>query len=256
MAEQVVITTGQTGAEAPAQTEASANRPGWLPEKFQSPEDMAKAYSELEKKLGQGGTKEEKPAAQEQPQAQSEQDKQVEAATEALKVAGLDMTEFSTEFAKDGKLGDESYKKLAEAGFPKEVVDTYIAGLQAANTEAKVLADNTVKEVQQIAGGEAQFKSLLSWAVQNLSKEEQDAYDSMVSTTNVAQAKAAVEWLKAKYEAKEGSEPKLVHGTEKAGEAVFRSAAEVTAAMKDPKYKKDPAYRAEVASKLARSKVF
>ena len=30
----------------------SGDRPSWLPEKFKSAEDMAKAYSELEKKQG------------------------------------------------------------------------------------------------------------------------------------------------------------------------------------------------------------
>ena len=31
---------------------SSESRPEWLPEKFKSPEDMAKAYAELEGKLG------------------------------------------------------------------------------------------------------------------------------------------------------------------------------------------------------------
>ena len=35
-------------AEAPVE-----QRPEWLPEKFNSPEDMATSYSELESKLGQ-----------------------------------------------------------------------------------------------------------------------------------------------------------------------------------------------------------
>ena len=39
---------------APAETEAPADaeRPQWLPEKFKTPEDFAKSYSELEKKIG------------------------------------------------------------------------------------------------------------------------------------------------------------------------------------------------------------
>ena len=34
-------------------TEQNPDRPEWLPEKFKSVEDMAKAYSALESKLGQ-----------------------------------------------------------------------------------------------------------------------------------------------------------------------------------------------------------
>jgi hypothetical protein len=36
------------------QSEGTQDRPEWLPEKFQSAEDLAKAYAELERKLGQG----------------------------------------------------------------------------------------------------------------------------------------------------------------------------------------------------------
>jgi len=54
-AAQVVPDTVPTPAEiAAGQTanaQAEADRPGWLPEKFKSPEDLAKSYTELEKKI-------------------------------------------------------------------------------------------------------------------------------------------------------------------------------------------------------------
>jgi hypothetical protein len=40
------------------------DRPQWLPEKFKSAEDMAQAYSELEKKLGQAPKEEQAEAEQ------------------------------------------------------------------------------------------------------------------------------------------------------------------------------------------------
>lgn len=43
----------ETPTEAPA-TEVAEARPEWLPEKFADPADMAKAYGELEGKLGKG----------------------------------------------------------------------------------------------------------------------------------------------------------------------------------------------------------
>ena len=43
-----VFGTTTTGAEAPTEP-TQTNRPEWLPEKFNSPEDLSKAYSELEK---------------------------------------------------------------------------------------------------------------------------------------------------------------------------------------------------------------
>ncbi len=39
--------------------EQSDDRPEWLPEKFESAEDMAKAYSELKKKMGAGAEEKE-----------------------------------------------------------------------------------------------------------------------------------------------------------------------------------------------------
>ena len=40
-------------AEATAEvTQTQTDRPDWLPEKFNSPEDLGKAYNELSSKLG------------------------------------------------------------------------------------------------------------------------------------------------------------------------------------------------------------
>lgn len=44
-------TNAETSVEAQEPTEAQ-ERPEWLPEKYKSPEDLAKAYKELESKLG------------------------------------------------------------------------------------------------------------------------------------------------------------------------------------------------------------
>jgi len=38
--------------EADIQTAEAPPRPEWLPEKFKTPEDLAKSYSELQSKLG------------------------------------------------------------------------------------------------------------------------------------------------------------------------------------------------------------
>jgi len=52
MSEQEVVADAQPTEEA-QNTEASVERPEWLPEKFKSPEDLSTAYSSLESKLGQ-----------------------------------------------------------------------------------------------------------------------------------------------------------------------------------------------------------
>ena len=52
MAETITITEDETGPEAPVAEDNQSERPEWLPEKFKTPEDLAKSYNELSQKLG------------------------------------------------------------------------------------------------------------------------------------------------------------------------------------------------------------
>ena len=105
----------QTAAEVPKE------RPSWLPEKFGSVEDMAKAYAELEAR--QSGKREAAPV--EAPAVQADQAE----AAKVLSDKGLDFGAFSNEFAESGELSEASYEKLAAAGLPKGMVDQYIAAV-------------------------------------------------------------------------------------------------------------------------------
>ena len=67
-------------------------RPEWLPEKFKTPEDMAKSYAELEKKMS-GGKEPEAPATEDTPAEIPTNDDAKEAATNA----GLDFDALQTE---------------------------------------------------------------------------------------------------------------------------------------------------------------
>ena len=52
------------------------DRPQWLPEKFKSAEDMAQAYSELEKKLGQAPKEDQAEAEQVEEKAENKEESQ------------------------------------------------------------------------------------------------------------------------------------------------------------------------------------
>jgi hypothetical protein len=53
-----------------------------------------------------------------------------------------------------------------------------------------------------------------------------------------------------------GKQPKLIGGTQsETTSSAFRSVAELTSAMADPRYKNDSAYRKDVERKLANSNV-
>jgi hypothetical protein len=235
MSESVIITEDQTGPEAPQPNQDNSSaRPEWLPEKFSSPEDLAKSYTELEKKLSANNELEDNPNVEEE---------------EKSATSTPSFNKYADEFSGKGELSPDSFAELEKMGYPKEMVDTYIAGLrgtQSADADA----------VMSVAGGSDGYQELTSWAKDNMDVKELALYNQMVSTST-DNAKMAVEWLISKRESVEGVEPTLLSGNAKpAAKDEFRSTAEVVAAMKDKRYGKDTAYTKDVEVKLGRSKVF
>jgi hypothetical protein len=228
-------------------TEQQTDRPEWLPEKFKSPEDMANAYSELEKKMGTGTTDEEQPA-----EATEENDGDVQDDDDNNKENteySAVVTDASKEFfANDGQLSDETYEKLAQAGLPKELVDSYAAGQQA-------LLQSEEGEIKSVANG--QFDAMAEWANDNLGQEEIDAFDDIVTGGTKEQAKFAVKSLYDRYERANGSSPKLVQGTVTGGSTMpFKSMQELARAQSDPRYKTgDKAYHEEIDRRLSVSRL-
>jgi hypothetical protein len=255
------FTSGPAPAAAPEpqqqQQAQSGDRPAWLPDKFKSPEDLAQAYKALEQKLG-GGQQQQQASGDNKPADQTDaQKQQQQAAAEALQVAGLDIAPFSEEFAAEGKLSDDSYAKLEQAGFPREIVDTFIAGQMAMQQQAVDLVEKDVAEIKQIAGGDEGYQSLAQWASQNLSAEEMEAFDTLLQTGSKDVIKLAVAGMVARMQSAEGKEPNLVQPGGRAPQAdVFRSMAEAQQAIRDPRYKSDPAYRKDVEAKLIRSNIY
>jgi hypothetical protein len=259
--ESVVLTTPETGPEAPS---APAPETPAVPEKFMKDGKpdfaaLAAAYGELEKKLGgtkpvESGDNTEAPEQTPEQKAAEEAAAAAEKAAEAaLSVAGVDVKAFSEEFAKDGKLSQASYDALEKAGFSKAVVDTYIRGQQAAAADSS-FATAEIASVMQIAGGEEGYKALGEWAVQNVPQAELEAYNAIMDKGDKATVSMAVAGLKARMDAATGSEPRVHIGGGKAPAAdVYRSNEEMVAAMKDPRYGKDPAYTKDVEQKVMRS---
>ena len=222
-------------------------RPDWLPEKFKNVEQMAEAYSNLEKKMGEGistGNVEEPDAATEETTEQpSGSDVQ-----QAVENAGVDFNALQEEYNQGG-LSEDAYSKLADAGFPKNLVDSWIQGQEA-------LANDYQSSVHNIVGGEESYGEMTTWASENLSETEIAAYDRAVDSGDLGMVKLAVEGLRSKYQAAEGSDPALIAGqSAPSSGGNYSSWSEVTQAMRDPRYKSDPAYRQSVTTKLSRSNV-
>lgn len=232
-------------AAAPVEAVVESTRPTWLPEKFADAEAMATAYAALEAKQSAA-----KPVAEPVVATPAVAAPTEAAVAETLTSKGMTMQQFSDEFNATGELSQDSYTKLLAAGYDKGIVDNYIAGQTA-------VAAAFTSSVMTEAGGEDAYGAMMNWAKSGMTADDQDAYNIAVSSGNLAQAKFAVTALKARYALENGNEPTLVGGKVTAGsEDAFESTAQLTAAMSDPKYQKDSAYRAAVQAKLGRSNIF
>ena len=222
--------------------QSTEERPDWLPEKFKSAEDMAKAYSELESKLGQ-------PQQQQEETQEVQGTESVSEVSELLDSKGLDFDVFQQEYNETGQLSPDAYQALEEAGFPESMVDSWIAGQNA-------LASQMTTEMYNIAGGGEEYAQMVQWASDNLPENEVSAYNVTMESGDPNLIRLAVQGLNARYRSE--AEPTLLQGGTGAVSTGgrFDSTAELTAAMSDPRYAKDPAYRQAVADKLAKSSLF
>tara|TARA_B100000900_G_scaffold297261_1_gene255786 strand:- start:2283 stop:3032 length:750 start_codon:yes stop_codon:yes gene_type:complete len=217
--------------EAPQ--EPVIERPEWLPEKFETPEAMAYAYKQLEQEYSKSRAGEETP--EEAP-------------------AGVDPETFaalSEEFDETGDVSEESRSRLAETGIPREFIDEYIEG-------QKIMAETAIKDVYQSVGGEDNYNNMLNWATNNLSDQEIDVFNDLVAGSP-QEVQMAVAGLYARYSQQAPTQPTqpLMQGepsSDLASGSTFQSRAQITEAMSDPRYKKDPAYRNEVYRRLQNSK--
>ena len=122
---------------------------------------------------------------------------------------------------------------------------------QASNVE---MSEAQVNSVMNAAGGEANYNEIVEWAAGNLSDRQIDAFDSVVDSGNPAAIGIAFQGLQSAYQEANGYEGRMLQGKapSSSGE-VYRSQAELVAAMGDPRYDNDPAYRADVIQKLEQS---
>ena len=187
------IEPDQLEATEVEESQSEQERPEWLPEKFESAEAMAKAYGELESKMGAGTDEEE------QTEEQSEEVSEPTGAEQLIQNASVEF------FENEGELKDETYEALAKAGISRELVDSFARG-QAA------IQDNESTEIKTAANGD--YDAMSEWAGKSLSDSEMDAFNEVVNNGTVDQAKLAVSGLYARFQAENGSsQPKLVTGT-------------------------------------------
>ena len=226
--------------------------------KYKSVEDLEKGYQELQQKLSKGEP------AEESEVSESEGETTEASATELygdfiggrFEENGIDFQDMNTRWQQSGELTTEDYGELEGAGFTREMVDAYLSGVQFKATQDSELAAKEVLTLKNEFGGEKAYSEMIEWAGANLSEGEVTAFNNMIKTSNMDQLRIALTGLQSKYNATANREPNLIGGkTPKATRDKFESTAQVVAAMNDPLYETDPAFRKKVEQKLSRSNV-
>lgn len=218
-------------------------RPADVPEEFWDAEQGEVKTTALLKALAAA-----KGAGQESPKA-DDAAPSADAAKAAVESKGVDYTALQTEYAEKGALSTATYAKLAEVGFDKAVVDSFIAGQSA-------LTEQRVSRAHAEVGGEENFSRIQEWAKTGLTKAEVETFNKAVEGSD-EELLQAVRSLKASYEKVNGRQPHLMGGTPPAASGPgYESSAQMVADMRNPLYEKDPAFRAKVQARVASTTAF
>jgi hypothetical protein len=150
------------------------------------------------------------------------------------------------------KLGSDEEESAEEEEGEADDSESY----EETDEEEGGLTDDDIEALQDMAGGEEEYQQMLSWAGENLSDEEIDMYDDVMDSGDPAACFFAIQALMARYGEDTGVDGDLLTGSDPVSSPQgFRSQQELVAAMSDPRYESDPAYRADVINKLENSDV-
>ena len=168
---------------------------------------------------------------------------------------------------KDPQALEQAYVELQKKlGEPRDEVQTTEDAGEPAKEEpaeeseetdsAESLSEEQAEYLMDMVGGDKAYKSMIDWAGQNFSKEEISMYDGVMESGDPNAIFFAVQALQARYNDNVGSDGQLLtgKGAENTDDS-FKSQAELVAAMSDPRYDRDPAYRKELMRRLENSDV-
>ena len=219
--------------------------------KYKNAEDLEAAYLSLQKKLGQ--QEEEEVDYESSDEGYEEEEGSDEEISENAPAISL-INEASDEYySNEGTLSEETIERFSEMS-SQDLVNAYLeiqANNPQANPQGVQMSDAQVNSVMNAAGGEANYNEIVQWAASNLDNRSIDAFDSVVDSGNPAAINIAFAGLKSRYEEANGYEGRMLSGkAASSGGDLYRSQAELVAAMSDPRYDTDPAYRADVIERL------
>ena len=208
--------------------------------KYKSAEELERGYLELQKRLS-GNKEEVEEAPETEPTEEVEEDD-----TE------VDLYDSIMESYRTGEWDPELVNKVENMS-PVDVANMF---LEKGTPQTIQATPQDVEQIQESIGGTEEYQSMIQWASQNLSEQEIGMYDTVMDRGDPLAMFFAVQALNARYQDSIGYDGEMLTGSAPRNTSdSFHSQAELVAAMSDPRYDRDPAYRADVADKLERSNI-
>jgi len=210
--------------------------------KYQSAEELERGYLELQKRLS-SQSNDDTPTEQatEEPEEQ-EQSEEVDS----------DLFDTIMESYRTGEW-DESIVDTVSKMDPIDVANMFLEK-QGEVQQGEVATQEDIDQIQESVGGMESYRNMIQWAGQNLSENEIAMYDAAMDKGDPLTMFFAAQALNARYQDAIGYDGEMLTGSAPRNTRdAFRSQAELVAAMSDPRYDKDPAYRQDIAEKLERS---
>ena len=214
--------------------------------KYKSAEELEKAYKELESKLGDQDSEQAEPEPDAEPTSLSDNASIITAASDEY-------------YANGNQLSPETIEKFKGMS-SEDLVNAYIEVTNSPewtaqpDSQVEDVSEAQINEVKNAAGGEQQYQQMVEWAGKNLDAKAITAFDQVINTGSIEAIKFAVSGLRSEYLNAVGYDGQMIQGkAPQTNKDVFRSQAELVAAMSDKRYDNDPAYRQDVIQKLERS---
>ena len=211
--------------------------------KYKNAEELEKGYLELQQKLN---TKQEEPA--------QEEVEEEESTAEEAEANILD--QLWEEAGTEEGYSQESLDKLRKMSVDElaQMHLEYRDSVTKEQPQDKDFSEADIKELKGIVGGEENYTNMIQWAQGSLNEQEIQMFDAVMQRGDPLAAFFAVRSLAYAYSDAVGYDGNMVQGkAPKQNTDQFRSQAEVIAAMGDPRYENDPAYRRDILEKLERS---
>jgi hypothetical protein len=211
--------------------------------KYQSAEELERGYLELQKRLSSPA--EEEPQVEEAPEAEEEE--------EEVEVDG-DLFDAIMESYRTGEWDDNLVEEVGKMD-PIDVANMFLTK-QGEAQQTAVATEEDVTQIQDSIGGIDEYQNMIQWASENLSEQEINLYDAAMDRGDPLTMFFAAQALNSRYQDAVGYDGEMLTGSAPRNTSNgFRSQAELIAAMSDPRYDKDPAYRQDIADKLAVSNI-